>query len=117
MDSSGFVRSSVEADAFLGGKIREYKLWYDGQVVRCLGVVFDGTGWGYGWIVNTGIHRAGSCVAWGRLQSGDYQEPGCSRNARDQPGPLSRGHGGQRRLAPAGAAPTGPRVSGCRHSR
>jgi len=44
----------------------------------------------------------------GRLQSGDYQEPGCSRNARDQPGPLSRRHGGRRRLASAGAAPTWP---------
>jgi hypothetical protein len=75
----------------LGGKIREYKLWYEGQVVRCLGVVFNGTGWGYGWIVNTGIHRAGSFVAWGRLQLGDQREPGCSRDAGDKPGPRSRG--------------------------
>lgn len=95
MDSSAAVCCSVEVDAFLGWKIRVCELGCEGQVV------FNGTGWGYRWIVNTGIHRAGSFVAWGRLQLGDCREPGCSRDTRQNPGPLSRG---ARRASEAGTS-------------
>jgi len=59
----------------------------------------------------------GLSVAEGRLQSGDYQEPGCSRHAVDYPAHCRAGEAGLRRLGSAAAAPTGLRVSGCRPSR
>lgn len=53
---------------------------------------------------------SGLSVAEGRLQSGDYQEPGCSRNARDQPGLQSRG---ARRAAEAGTSRSSSDVTAC----
>lgn len=55
MDSSVVVGGSVVADAFSGVKFVSVNCDVR-QVVRCLGVVFDGLGWIYGWIVDTGMH-------------------------------------------------------------
>lgn len=70
MDSSGSIGRSVEADAFFGCNNRGHKLRCEGQVVRCFRVVFNGTGWSQGWIVDTGIHRAGFLVAGGQAAIG-----------------------------------------------
>lgn len=102
LGSAGFVGRSVEADA---SKISELNAPL-GLVIHCLKVDYTSMSWCVDGSIATGIHGIGPLTSRGWLQLGDQQEPGCSRDAGEKPGPRSRGNGGRRRLAPAGAVPT-----------